>query len=186
MHKPTLSSDVFFEAVLDVWSRAPGEHWLPITGRSMYPLLRDGDHIRIIHGYAGLQRGDIAVFQCERGLIAHRVILLSETDMVPIFVTKGDNRLRFDPPTPRDRIVGRVVAIKRCHRYISLQTPAWRLIGWLIAISAVPWQRVDRWHRALNHRFVGTWLKHPLTFLGRCLLTLGACLRRAMPFIDCR
>ncbi|ETX03853.1 MAG: hypothetical protein ETSY2_32205 [Candidatus Entotheonella gemina] len=152
----------------------------------MYPLLRDGDDVLVMHGRGSVRRGDIVVFQQPGRLIAHRVVRISGTDVAPIFVTKGDNTLHFDPPMGRDRMIGRVVAIQRGHRHLSLQTPAWRLMGWLIAISALPWQPVDRWYHALKHRFVSAWGNRLTAFLRQCLLAFCSCIRRAIQLTCCR
>lgn len=174
MHPPPTAT--LLKATLNAWSRTQGQHWLPITGRSMHPLLQEGDHVLVVHGHANVRRGDIAVFQQGGKLIAHRVIGISGSGMAARFVTKGDHTLHFDPPVDPDRMVGRVVAVKRGDRLRSLHTPAWRIMGWLIAISTAPWQAVDGWIRLLKPRQPN----RLVAFLRRCLLAFSSGIRSAM------
>jgi phage repressor protein C with HTH and peptisase S24 domain len=68
------------EAVLDVWGQAEEQHFIPITGNSMLPLIRDSDHVLVAHGCAGVRRGDVVVFRHESRLVAHRVLCIYDSD----------------------------------------------------------------------------------------------------------
>ena len=154
-HSPTL-----YPHILAAWAQSGTHHHIPISGCSMLPTLRDGDVVLVSHGSAGVRRGDILVFcyreptpACPPGdsltrplahsltrsltesppphlLIAHRVLRVRPGPSGPTFLTKGDNVSSFDPPPRATEIIGRVVAIERDDQTISLDTPAWRALGW--------------------------------------------------------
>jgi signal peptidase I len=138
------------EAALAAWKQSGGEHLIPIGGRSMLPLIRDGDRVLVRHGQTEVRRGDIVVFRQGDQLIAHRVLRICQgdtgrdtgrdaghdTDL--IFITKGDNVLHLDRPLPGSKILGRVLAVRRGNQHLSLNTAGWRLAGWLIAAGMLP------------------------------------------------
>jgi signal peptidase I len=143
------------EVALDAWGRAGQQHLIPISGRSMLPAIHDGDHALVSHGCAGVRPGDVIVFRHTGTLIAHRVLRIERGDDGPTFVTKGDNAPQFDPRLSADEIVGRVLAIERGGRHTSLDTGAWRILGWLIAVSTLAWTRLYGWCQALKQRLLG-------------------------------
>ena len=152
----TLLHDPMLEAVLHVWRQAQRQHWLRITGCSMLPLIREGDRVLVAHGHAGIRRGHVVVFRRDGKLTAHRVIRISGSDNEPIVVTKGDNTLQYDSTLSAGDIVGRVLTLERRGRRMSLDTPAWRVLGWLIAVSAVAWTALDKWGLVLKRRLMGS------------------------------
>jgi uncharacterized repeat protein (TIGR01451 family) len=81
-------------------------------GRSMLPLIRDGETLRV-EGVAAkrLRVGDIVVAKTARGLRAHRLIF---KDLVrDCFLTRGDAGQESDPPIRAQQILGRVVLSRR-------------------------------------------------------------------------
>jgi len=143
------------EAALDVWGQAGEQHLIPISGHSMLPTIHDGDHALISHSCAGVRRGHVIVFRQGSRLIAHRVLRIEGSNDEPIFFTKGDNAPAFDPPLRADEIVGRVLAIEREGRHTSLDTTAWRALGWLIAIGTLVWKRLYGRCQTLKQRVLG-------------------------------
>jgi hypothetical protein len=119
-------------AALDLWSRSGEQHYLPIRGKSMLPMLREGDEVLVAHT-RDLQPGEIAVFQQPGGLIAHRVLLGYADDAAPFLRTKGDNVLGLDPPVPYSAVVGRAVSISRRGRILDMDTAGWRRTGKMMA-----------------------------------------------------
>ncbi len=144
------------EAALALWRQAEGEHFLPISGRSMLPLIREGDQILVSHGLAQAGRGDILVFRQGNQLVAHRMLSRNTADGASQFLTKGDNVLRPDPLVPAAEILGRVLLIRRGGRELSLDTPFWRRLGWLIAIIMLAWNKVYGGLWAVRRRLWGT------------------------------
>jgi len=153
------------EAALDAWGQAEEQHAIPISGHSMLPTIHDGDRALISHGCAGVRRGDVIVFRCEDTLIAHRVACIQDGEDGPTFVTKGDNVSHFDLPLNAGEIVGRVLAVQRNGQSTSLDTTAWRLSGWLIAVGTLAWARLYGCARDLKRRLFGSQPSHVTTVL---------------------
>ncbi|KAB2836503.1 MAG: signal peptidase I [Candidatus Brocadia sp.] len=137
------------EAVLGVWGKTAEQHLIPITGRSMFPLIRDGDQVLVTHGSVGIRRGDVVVFRCNGTLFAHRVLNIYEGTNGTTFITKGDNNPQFDPPFGNNEFIGCVIGIKRGNRKMTLDTAAWRILGWLIAVSALA---LAKMHLSIRNR----------------------------------
>lgn len=142
-------STPLLEATLNLWGQAQGQHLIPISGRSMLPLIHDGDRVLVLHGSNGVRRGDMVVFWCEGGLIAHRVLRIYGRDAKLKFITKGDNVPYPDPPIDASEIVGRVLAIQRGGRQVRLDTVAWRVVGWLIVVATLSWTKLRSWRQRL-------------------------------------
>lgn len=174
------------EAVLDVWGQTEEQHFVPITGGSMLPLIRDGDHVLVVHGCAVVRRGDVVVFRREGQLIAHRALRICSGDAGLTFVTKGDNAFQFDPPLSADEIVGRVLAVERGGRYMSLDTAVWRVLGWLIAVSTLAWTKPYGWSRDLKQRLLGSQPNRLTTFLHQSVLAFSSLTLKAVQAIACR
>ena len=108
----------------------------------------------VAHGRKDIRRGDVVIFRQEDGLVAHRVLRIGGSDMGCALVTKGDSLRRFDAPVSATQIVGRVVSIERNGRRMRLDTPAWRAVGWLVAVTTLAVAVLYRQVRALM-RWVG-------------------------------
>ena len=96
---------------------------LRVTGESMVPLLRTGDHIiaQRVPG-ASLRLGDLVVIRLDAALVTHRLIA---NGVVDGWYTKGDNSLSVDPPVPAAEILGRVVAIECQGRRLDATGMRW-------------------------------------------------------------
>jgi hypothetical protein len=147
--------DSVVDAALDVWGQSGERTLISITGRSMLPLLRAGDKVLVAHGYSGVRRGDVIVFRRDGRLIAHRVLRTLENDSGRVFVTKGDNARDLDAPLGTSEIVGRVLAVRRGDRQLSLDTNTWRRIGWCIAVMSLAWTVLYKRARFLKRKWLG-------------------------------
>jgi len=173
-------------AALSAWSKARAEHVIPITGTSMLPLIRDGDRLVVAHGWAKVRRGDVIVFRKGASLIAHRVLRIRPGDGGPIFITKGDNAPQCDLPLKAEEIVGRVRAIRRNGRRMSLDTSRWRLLGWLIATGMLV---QAAWHdrlRRLAAPIPESAARRLAACLRRCEAAIVAVTLRAIQAFFCR
>lgn len=155
-------SDTLLEATLNIWSQARRQHLIPITGRSMLPLIQEGDRVLVKHGCADVRRGDVIVFRHEGRLIAHRVLRLDRSPSEAIFITKGDHAVRCDPPVRAAKILGRVLTVQRDSRQMSLDTSLWRQAGRLIAVGMLAWTKLYAWSWPLWQSF-GESRPHGLT-----------------------
>ena len=112
----------------ELWQQTSEQHWLPVNGISMLPLLREGDNILVSHDLSRVQRGDILVFQQADGLVAHRLLrIIKQPDQENFYLTKGDNCTYFDSPLFESEVLGKVDSIHKNGREYDLSTPGWRL-----------------------------------------------------------
>ncbi|CAG1023006.1 signal peptidase I [Methylococcales bacterium] len=178
--------DPILEAVLNVWGQKEEQHFIPITGCSMLPLIRSGDIVLVEHGCTGVRLGDIVVFRFKSKLIAHRVLHKYEGNFGPIFITKGDNVLHFDPPISNKEIVGRVLTIKRGVRYMSLDTTIFRVLGYFIAGSTLATAKVYNCGRNLKQRIFGSHSSPFLVHVHQGAHVLFLLIRKIIFFILCK
>ena len=79
-----------------------------ITSGSMWPVLHKGDLILIeAVGKDDLKKGDIIVWQNNKGFTIHRIAKLNEKNLV----TKGDANFTEDEPIAYSDVIGRIVEI---------------------------------------------------------------------------
>jgi signal peptidase I len=149
--KPEISNlfglpEKVIESALDLWAQAKKEHEVPIRGGSMFPILKEGDVARVIHGGENHEPGDIVVFRKDWGLIAHRVLLHFEDDSGSRFyITQGD-RCRFpDPPVKEGEIIGRVVGVLRAGRFLTFEQCQQKWLNRLATVRFVLKARLRRW-----------------------------------------
>lgn len=159
-------------------ARGAGELRVTVISDSMRPLLRRGD-ILLVQAIdpARLRRGDIVVAQVAAAgqidWITHRLVGVDAQG----WHLRGDALAGSDAPVPAAQIVGRVVAVERDARRLSLSSRraqiANRLAGWA---GAVHWQSVRVGHRILQ-RSSGPWSRRfawPFTTVIRGLMNLLA------------
>ena len=130
------------DTAITLWRHSADRHSLPIEGNSMLPLIRDGDCVAIESGVDQVRRGQIIVFLQGDGLVAHRFLSKVPGKGKMMFLTKGDNISRLDPMVPEEEVVGRVVAIRRGSKIMSLDTLAWQVAGLAIATVLLMWSRL--------------------------------------------
>lgn len=174
------------KAILEAWSQAGEQHFIPVTGRSMLPTLQAGDQVLVAHGSSGIRRGDIVVFRQGGELVIHRVMRMYHHNGETTFVTKGDNRPHFDPPVSAGEIVGRALTVKRGGRSMSLDTPVWRLTGWFIAGSTLAWIKLYGWGRALKQSLWGPEPNRLTAFLRRSVLIFYSFLLKVVQVVLAR
>ncbi|MCM8783791.1 MAG: signal peptidase I [Candidatus Omnitrophica bacterium] len=106
--------------------------WAETTGKSMEPVIREGDFVKIIPvKVEEIKRGEIVTFSRDtpKILTAHR-LLSKEKDN---FITCGDNFIfSQDPPLEKEDILGKVVAVRRNNRKRNLDKGFWYLYGKVI------------------------------------------------------
>ena len=149
---PSRTHDDVLPVALELWEQAGARHWITVEGQSMTPLLREGDAVLVSYGRDRVQRGSVVLFRHRNRLVAHRVLRIIEGDGGSILETKGDSLRTLDAPVPEESIVGRVVAIERKGRQIQLDSPRWRVAGWLIAVATLCAAVPVHWGRALLQR----------------------------------
>lgn len=83
------------------------------SGDSMYPAIRSGDYLDIVPCDASkLRRGEIVLALTERGLTAHRIVRIHESEDGLKLTMRGDNALRCDAPVASSAILGRAEVVE--------------------------------------------------------------------------
>ena len=103
---------------------------LRVSGKSMRPLIKQGDSIRIERcapGNPGM--GDIITFKKDGHYFTHRLVWTTKWANGIRLITKGDNEINADPPVSPVSVVGKVASIQRGNRALRLKTPFWRFIN---------------------------------------------------------
>lgn len=95
--------------------RRQGGVWVRARGRSMAPVLRLGDRVRLDPvDPAAVRPGELVAFVGEDGVLrTHRALRYVGMEDGPRLVARGDNERGADPPTPLWAVVGRVGARER-------------------------------------------------------------------------
>ncbi len=107
------------------------------VGESMAPSIKKGDLLvvkPITLEEAGI--GEIVAFRKEEShsvLTTHRVVARGKDEGQRYLITKGDRNIYRDLPLSPQDVLGKVVGIERKGQLISLETPSYRLRGYLTA-----------------------------------------------------
>ena len=87
---------------------------LKVTGASMRPWLHDGD-TAIIRKVSpeDIDKGNLILFITdEQRLVIHRVVRIKQSNDGPLFFTKGDANLHYDPLLTNSKILGKVISVR--------------------------------------------------------------------------
>lgn len=108
-------------------------------GHSMYPVIRDGDDVRISPVLADDVRvGDILCFRSQLEIVVvHRVIGIRSIEGKLYFRMKGDLALVVEN-VPAAAVLGLVVEVRRDERSWSLETPRARMVARALALGSYP------------------------------------------------
>jgi hypothetical protein len=108
-----------------------GEVRLRVHGGSMWPWLRGGDTLVVRRASAAqLRRGEIALVFQDNRLMAHRVRRVVRNDVGELLLfTRGDALAYDDAPVAPGALLGRVEAIERNGRLLSLNTVPRAMLG---------------------------------------------------------
>jgi signal peptidase len=113
-----------------------GRHFrILIKGRSMFPMLRDGDVVEIRDfDLNRLRVGDLLLFKTESGqLVLHRYLGQQIFEGRVWLTTKGDASRGCDRPIAPQQILGRVVQIHSSRGVQSLEGLPARLANYIFA-----------------------------------------------------
>jgi len=108
------------------------------VGESMFPCIKKGD-LLVVHPIALEEAGigEIVAFRKDEShsvLTTHRVVRKGNDGGRPYLMTKGDRNVYRDLPlVSSQEILGKVTGIERKGQVISLETPFYRLRGYLMA-----------------------------------------------------
>lgn len=123
-------------------------------GRSMSPLIRDGDVLTVEPAtIENLRVGEVALHRIGDGqLVAHRVVGRDVKDGHPVLRTRGDAVAGAADEVREQDVLGRVVERERHGRVVRLNRGLWRVLGRL-AVTLLPLRaRLTRVARAATGR----------------------------------
>lgn len=87
--------------------------YLTASGYSMWPVIPDGTRAEISPlGSSFPKKGDLLLINRDGRLTVHRCWKIVCHNGNPLVITKGDTNLGFDPPTPLNQVLGRVVKLR--------------------------------------------------------------------------
>lgn len=93
---------------------------LPITGTSMFPLLKAGRDTVIIKADSKYSIGDIIFYRRDDGhFVLHRIVGTDENG----FILCGDNQTQLEKNIENRHIIAKVIEIKRDGKIIKTQDP---------------------------------------------------------------
>lgn len=109
---------------------------LPITGTSMFPLLKASRDTVIIKADSNYSIGDIIFYRRDDGhFVLHRIVGTDENG----FILCGDNQTQLEKNIENRHIIAKVIEINRDGKVISAQDPKYL-------------KKVDFWIKFLPHR----------------------------------
>ena len=120
-----------------------------VCGFSMHPAIKDRDviHIRRVTS-ADIHLGDVVLYTVHGRPLIHRVVRIAPRSQPPTFYICSDHQARGDWVAAA-HIIGKVSAVERRARSISLESPWGRLRNWLFYGLRIPrvtlWNRLRRW-----------------------------------------
>jgi hypothetical protein len=106
---------------------------IPLTGHCMKPFLCEGDLITVTPVRAEqLHCGNVAVYQINGRLKAHRFLRFVTIDGIRHIITKSDRRYGYDLPVPLTAFLGVITQVKKGGRVIDYETDRWKRINFLL------------------------------------------------------
>jgi len=127
---------------------------MAVSGSSMRPFLRDGDRLELVAVASTPPPGEVVLAEVGEGVYLLHRIAKRRGDR---FWLLGDAQVEIQGPLPMSRLIARAVAVERRTQWIRLDSPGWRIAGWLWA-RLRPWRswllvwgsRLKRLHRSLQ------------------------------------
>lgn len=130
--------------VFNLWKENNTRISIPISGRSMFPLIDDRDLVTIEEtSLSDIKKGDIIAFLNKGRFIVHRVIRTKSNGEGVFFCQKGDSS-PFYTWINGNEILGRIVEINSCSREINLKRFPWRFNNRCLALLGLFWVSIFR------------------------------------------
>jgi Peptidase S24-like len=117
-----------FPQLLSVWQQANRNLLLVVKGKSMRPLIRQGDRVEVrLMNLEDLKPGDIIAFREKRSVVVHRLLAKSKNKGCRQVFQKGDNAGNWSW-VKSEHVLGRVDVVHGASRKIYLNRGMW---SWL-------------------------------------------------------
>ena len=141
----------------EAFCEAKGEEIVLFRGRSMLPILREGDRLLVKHlSPTALSRGDIVVYKWGDQYLAHRLLCIRNKNQPSCeIVAKGDNSPTRDQPFGADSLVGKVVEIGRDGRTIRLDDRSWRRAARIFTLTSLTEAVIVESVKSVRRRLLG-------------------------------
>ena len=111
-----------------------------VQGLSMMPMLRQGQVLAVDFSPERLRRGDLLVFRQVDYLVVHRLLGPAPRSLdQPRYRTRGDAVPGLDPHVTRDRILGRVTAVRDGGGWWNLRSRKARFYARMLALHDLCW-----------------------------------------------
>lgn len=121
--------------VLELWRGSGKISRIKARGRSMEPLIKEGDEVII--KYSGMPGfGDIILFDGPDGLVVHRVIG-KRIDKGQTYIREKGDSSPVSTIIPEEKVLGIVIGIERDSRIIHLDSRLSKLIGKAMALYSL-------------------------------------------------
>jgi len=150
MHPPIHDPDALTDIALNLLESQDKGFWMLVKGQSMLPIVQDGDRLQVQPLQDPPVRGEVLVFRRTNGLVAHRLLRLSQDSRGKrTCLTQGDHTLSPDPPISIDQVLGHASLLHRGPKVLHLDTPAWGRVGNVISVLqlAFPPAEKNAWVR---------------------------------------
>jgi len=134
------------EALWELWGKMGRQPRMRMVSGSMQPLIKEGDELYIELQPKLIHLGDVLIYRHRGQFIAHRLVSIRKSGKGERFILKGDAALGFDPPLPRERIIGRVICVEAASGCADYNSMRWRRFNLLIA----RFSKLDRLYRAIK------------------------------------
>lgn len=127
------TADIATPFVVELLARH-GAVWVREASRSMSPLIREGDEVRLVPlEPRRITRGALIAYRKGEGLVLHRVLASSEAGVI----TKGDALASPDPLIGWQDVVARAAGLRRAGMpSADLDTFPWPLVNHALGVIA--------------------------------------------------
>ena len=131
------------DAAIGLWTQDDSIRWITVSGRSIMPVLREGDLLLIDNKHQSYEPGVILTVRHSGEIISHRVLAIhTQADGKVFYITKGDNSPYLDPAFNQGEVIGQVMALRRGSREISFETSQWKRVNRNIAKAMSVYSRI--------------------------------------------
>jgi signal peptidase I len=122
------------ESIIDLWRGTGREISLTVKGRSMEPLLREGDVVAVcLVRPDQLKRGDMIAFRQNGCVIVHRLLRKRKNGNTWFYCQKGDS-LNGWSWIPEEAIIGKITSLRRSGRVKGMIGFHWRWLNFVMSL----------------------------------------------------
>ena len=171
------------ESIVELWGQCGQQNTVPVSGRSMLPLLESGDQLKVQHGQNHVGVGDVITFYKDDMFVAHRIIKIKKKQNRHVIISKGDNAPQFDSPLRLQEIVGRVIAVERDGKIMATDTLSCKVLGKIMVAKTHVREKLLGMHQLENIGKLMGWRHQFSNFILRTIqFTLKVLIKIIRPY----